>query len=235
LSFRAPIVINAIMTPELPPFKEPITLLGGGEVDKDALSEALLLAPKIVAADGGANVARALGKRPEWVVGDLDSVDRQILADTDPSRVLFVAEQETTDFEKCLMRIDAPFVLGLGFTGPRFDHTLAAWNALAKYPRRACLLLGRKDVAFLAPPRLRLELAADTRLSIFPLAPVQGRSRGLRWPIDGLDLSPLGRIGTSNQAEGPVDLEFDGPGALLILPRAALRPAIAALRPGWTG
>lgn len=221
------------MTPTLPPFMEPVTLLGGGEVNKDVLSQALLIAPRIVGADGGANVAHAYGKSPDWVVGDLDSIDRQILADMDPARVLFVAEQETTDFEKCLMRIKAPFILGLGFTGPRFDHTLAAWNALAKHPDRACLLLGQKDVAFLSPPRLHLELVADTRVSIFPLAPTRGRSRGLRWPIDGLELSPLGRIGTSNAAEGPVTLEFDTPGALLILPRSALGAAIDALRPGW--
>jgi thiamine pyrophosphokinase len=221
------------MTPTLPPFKEPVTLLGGGEVNKDVLSQALHIAPKIVGADGGANVARAHGKSPEWVVGDLDSIDRQILADMDPARVLFVAEQETTDFEKCLMRIEAPFILGLGFTGPRFDHTLAAWNALAKYPDRACLLLGQKDLAFLAPPRLHLALAPDTRVSIFPLNPLRGRSRGLRWPIDGLELSPLGRIGTSNTAQGPVDLEFDSSGALLILPRSTLPVAIDALRPGW--
>lgn len=222
------------MTPTLPPFKEPITLLGGGDVDKDALSEALLLAPKIIAADGGVNVAQALGHSAEWVVGDLDSADRQILAQMDAANVLFVAEQETTDFEKCLMRISAPFILGLGFTGPRFDHTLAAWNALAKYPDRACILIGTRDLAFLAPRRLAIDLDPGARLSVFPLAPVRGRSRGLRWPIDGLDLSPTGRIATSNEALGRVELDFDDPGALLVLPRAALAAAIAALSPGWS-
>lgn len=213
---------------------EPITLLGGGDVDKDALSEALLLAPEIVAADGGANVARAHGQNADWVIGDLDSADRQILAQMNPAHVLFVAEQETTDFEKCLMRIRAPFILGLGFTGPRFDHTLAAWNALARYPDRPCILIGTRDIAFLAPRRFAIDLDPGTRLSIFPLAPLQGRSRGLRWPIDGLDLSPTGRIATSNEALGRVDLDIDALAALLVLPRAALPAAIAALSPGWS-
>jgi len=30
------------------------------------------------------------------------------------------------------------------------------------------------------------------------MAAVQGRSGGLRWPIDGLPFAPDGRIGTSN-------------------------------------
>lgn len=231
MPFFASIVINAAMTPVLPPFSEPITLLGGGETDLETLTEALLLAPRIVAADGGANVARSFGQRPELVIGDLDSADRQNLADLDPSRVLFVAEQETTDFEKCLMRLSAPFILGLGFTGLRFDHSLSACNALVRHSGSACLLLGRDDVIFHAPPRLALDLAPGTRVSLFPMAEVTGRSLGLRWPIEGLTLAPGGRIGTSNEATGRVEMEFDRAGMLVILPRPALRAAIAALRP----
>ena len=59
---------------------------------------------------------------------------------------------------------------------------------------------------------------------------VTGRSAGLRWPIEGLHLAPDGRIGTSNEALGPVHLEFDAPGMLVILPRAALAVATAFLR-----
>ncbi|MCV2865433.1 thiamine diphosphokinase [Defluviimonas sp. WL0075] len=221
------------MTPILPHFSQPVTLLGGGEVDREAFAEALLLAPQIVAADGGANVARAFGQRPEWVIGDLDSADRQNIADLDPSRVLFVAEQETTDFEKCLMRVRAPFLLGLGFTGLRFDHSLAACNALVRHPGQACLLVGRDDVIFHAPPRLSLDLVPGTRVSLFPMTEITGRSEGLRWPIAGLTLAPGGRIGTSNEAMGRVTMAFDTDGMLVILPRAALRAAIAALRPGF--
>ena len=56
-----------------------------------------------------------------------------------------------------------------------------------------------------------------------------GRSQGLRWPIDGLDFAPSGRIGTSNEVTGPVVLVFDGPGMLVITPREALEQVSAAL------
>ena len=140
-----------------------------------------------------------------------------------------MAEQETTDFEKCLTRIDAPAVLAVGFAGHRMDHTLAVWNALVRHADRRCVVIGAGDIAFLAPERLRLDIPAGTRLSLFPLAPVTGQGSGLAWPIDGLDFAPDGRIGTSNRADGPVDLTFSAPRMLVLLPRRCLDAALAAL------
>ncbi|MCX8508070.1 MAG: thiamine diphosphokinase [Rhodobacteraceae bacterium] len=211
-------------------FPEPVTLIGGGDVDRVWLHHALSQAPNIVAADGGANRALAEGVQPTLVIGDFDSVSAQALAALPPAHLMRIEEQETTDFEKCLMRIDAPFILGLGFIGPRADHGLAGWNALVRHARARCILIGPEDLAFAAPPRLVLELVAGTRISLFPMARVTGQSRGLRWPIDGLVLAPDGRIGTSNAAEGRVELAFDQPGMLVILPLDCLEEAIRALR-----
>lgn len=224
------IVINIAMFPNIVQSRSPVTLLGGGEVSLDDLRAALLLAPVLVAADGGANVALEAGVIPEAVIGDLDSLSETSRRALPPDRLHLIPEQESTDFEKCLTRIAAPFVLGVGFTGARVDHLLAVWNALVRHPARRCLILGPEDVAFAVPRRLRLDLAPGTRVSLFPMAALGGTSRGLLWPIDGLDLAPAGRIGTSNQATGPVDLDFDGDGMLVILPRGALDAAIAALR-----
>lgn len=207
-----------------------MTLVGAGSLARGALAAALDLAPCLVAADGGANVALRAGHIPDRVIGDLDSVTARTRAAIPADRFLHVAEQVSTDFEKCLTRIDAPFILGLGFAGPRADHALAAWNALVRHSGRRCLILGAQDVIFAAPRRIALDLREGTRVSLFPLAPVTGTSRGLRWPIGGLDLRPDGRIGTSNLAEGRVEVEFSAPGMLVILPRAALGAAIAGIR-----
>lgn len=213
----------------------PVTLVGAGAFRKDALDAALALAPRLVAADGGANKAVRSGHLPDHVIGDLDSVTARTRAAIPADRFLHVAEQETTDFEKCLTRIEAPLILGLGFAGPRADHTLAAWNALVRHPSRRCLILTPRDVVFAAPGRLALDLAPGTRVSLFPLAPVAAEGRGLHWPVGGLDFRPDGRIGTSNRAEGPVEMAFARPGMLVILPLAALAAAIAGLRqaPRW--
>jgi thiamine pyrophosphokinase len=211
--------------------KENVTLLGAGEVSPTVLERALALAPILVAADGAAGQALALGRMPQAVIGDLDSIDAPTRARIPPPRLHALTEQDSTDFDKCLRNIAAPLVLGVGFAGLRLDHELAALNALVRLRRKRCILIGPVDICFHAPPRLALDLPPGSRLSLFPLAPVSGRSTGLRWPIDGLALAPDGRIGTSNQATGPVTLAFDGPGMLVILPQAALTVAMAALRP----
>ncbi|MCB2117634.1 MAG: thiamine diphosphokinase [Rhodobacteraceae bacterium] len=208
----------------------PVTLLGAGRIGRAALAASLKLAPVVVAADGGANMAVRAGIVPEAVIGDLDSVGRLARAAIPAARFHRIAEQETTDFEKCLTRIEAPFLLGLGFSGPRTDHTLAVWNALVRHPARACLILAGREVVFAAPRRMTLDVPPGTRVSLFPMARVSGRSRGLAWPIAGLDFAPDRRIGTSNRAEGAVELSFDAPGMLTILPAAVLPAAIAALR-----
>lgn len=211
-------------------FDEPVTLLGGGAVDAYQLQQMLSLAPRLVAADGGANMAVAAGLIPDFVIGDYDSVLPETLAMVPPDRQMRVPEQETTDFEKCLSRIVAPLILGLGFLGPRADHTLAAFSALVRYPERPCILIGPDDVVFACPASLALDLPPGMRLSLFPMVPVRGESTGLRWPIDGLDLAPDGRIGTSNEAVGPVTLRPGGRGLLVLLPLTGLEAAIRALR-----
>ena len=212
-----------------------VTLVAGGPCGARDLAMARKRAPCVVAADGGADRALALGVMPQAVIGDLDSLSQAGRARLGPDRVFRIDEQETTDFDKALRLIAAPFVLAVGVAGRRIDHELAVLSGLFRHQalaggRMPCLLLGRQDVILAAPPRLSLRLRAGDRLSLFPLAPVTGRSRGLVWPIDGLRLAPDGRIGTSNRVDsGPVDLEFDAPGMLVILPRARLDAAIAGV------
>ena len=67
-------------------------------------------------------------------------------------------------------------------------------------------MLGDEDVMFVSPPEIDLPLDAGTRVSLYPMAPVQVRSTGLCWSTDGLSFAPDGQIGTSNQATGPVTL-----------------------------
>lgn len=208
-----------------------VTLVGGGALNPACLAEALTLAPLLAAADSGADRVLALGHRPQAVIGDLDSISDQARGLLD-GRIHHVGEQDSTDFEKCLTRIAAPFVLALGFVGPRLDHTMAVFNALTR-ARLPCLVLGDEDVTFLAPPELALELPVGTRLSLFPMGGVTGESRGLRWPIEGIPFAPDGLIGTSNITTAPqVRLAFSAPRMLVMLPRPHLAAALRALDPG---
>jgi len=210
---------------------EPVSLIGGGIVGKNDLAVALGYAPTLVAADGGAAVALAAGHDPVAVIGDFDSLSPADRARIPPDRLFPIREQDSTDFDKALRSISAPVVLAVGFLGGRVDHQLAAFNTLVRHANQLCVLIGPQEVIFHAPPRLDLDLAPGDIVSLFPLLPVSGISRGLEWPIDGLALEPGGRIGTSNRALGPVHLAMNVPGALVIAPRAALGAVMRAFAP----
>ncbi|MCB6178858.1 thiamine diphosphokinase [Rhodobacter sp. Har01] len=210
---------------------EGVTLVGGGPVPTRDLARARARAPVVVAADGGANRLLPIRVQPQAVIGDLDSISDAARAAIPADRLHFLPDQATTDFDKALRSIEAPFILALGFAGARIDHGLAVMNTLVRHANRRCLVLGPRDLAFAAPPELHLQLRPGDPLSLFPLAPVRGESDGLDWPIAGLAFAPDGFIGTSNRVStGPVRLAFDRPGMIVILPRNRLDAAITALR-----
>lgn len=213
-------------------FETPVTLVGAGATAPAAIEAARRLAPALVAADGGADRLAAMRLTPRAVIGDMDSLSDHERWRSGPAHFVHLAEQETTDFEKCLYATEAPLYLAVGFTG-RFDHTLAVLHALLAYPEKRVVLIGAEEVSALAPPGgvLRLAVRPGSRVSIYPLLPVTGmHSRGLAWPLDGLALAPGQRIGTSNEARQPlIELGFDGPGALVMLEPDGLETLAAAI------
>ncbi|WP_298435589.1 thiamine diphosphokinase [uncultured Jannaschia sp.] len=205
------------------------TLVGGGPVSMPVLDEALSRAPRLIAADGGADALLTAGHVPDAVIGDMDSVSgaaRAAFAD----RLVPIAEQDSTDFAKALRTAPAAFTLAVGFLGGRTDHTLACLTELAR-SGAPVVLLDAVDAIACAPADLALDLSPGTRVSLWPMGRVTGRSEGLQWPIDGLVLTPDGRVGTSNRATGPVRLHLEGP-CLVLVPASALGALMEGLQFG---
>ena len=209
-----------------------VTLVGGGNPSAKNVTQALSFAPLLVAADGGANFCAEMGHSPAAIIGDFDSLDTEARQRFDRAKLIEISdhtEQHTTDFQKCLARIEAPFVLGVGFTDARLDHTLANFGALAQMPGPPTVLIGTRDIVFAAPRQFDLTLPLGTRLSLFPMEDAKGTSDGLEWPINGLTLSPMGRMGTSNRVVGPVQLRFEKPGCLVLTPPETLSEVLRSL------
>ena len=207
-----------------------VTLAGGGPFSARDLALCLSRAPVAVAADGGADRLLRAGVMPQAVIGDFDSLSDAARAAIPAPRQHRMGEQTTTDFDKALRSVSAPFVLGLGFAGARIDHGLAVFNTLVRRADRCCIVLGPVDLVFAAPAELTLELSVGDTLSLFPMAPVTGTSAGLQWPIRGIAFAPDGMTGTSNRVTSrEVRLAFDGPGMLVILARRRLDAVIRAL------
>ena len=208
-----------------------VTILGAGDARREDVEVALRIAPRLVAADGGAAKALEFGFSVDAVIGDMDSIAREALDQIPEASLHAVDEQDSTDFEKCLTRIRAPLIVAVGVTAPRLDHGLASLNAIAKHRRKRVIILSGSDVCFLAPPQLALRLAVGERLSLFPLHDTTGGGRGLKWPIDGIRFSPTGRIGTSNEATAEVvEFSFEKPGMLVLVGRKWIGEVATALR-----
>jgi thiamine pyrophosphokinase len=205
----------------------PVTLLGGGQATAQDLADALTIAPELVAVDGGLLAALDFGVLPDAVIGDMDSAPPDALAQVPDARQHRISEQYSTDFDKALRHVAAPVVLGVGFCGGRVDHQLAAFHTLLVHAARPCILVAEHEVIVIAPPQLMLEMKEGETVSLFPLVPVQGRSTGLEWPIDGLALDPARQIGTSNRALGRVGITAEAAGMLLIVPKKYLKPLVA--------
>lgn len=207
-----------------------VTLLGAGSARFEQIRRALKVAPILVAADGGADHALAFGQVPDAVIGDLDSLSDAARAAVPGDRLHRIAEQESTDFDKALRSLECPLVIGVGFIEGRMDHALACFQTLLHRSAHRCVLLGAQDVVCLVPPEITLDLPTGTRVSLFALSPVVVHGEGLEWPLDGTELAPDGRGGTSNRSTGgPVRITASGPGLLLLLPEAEFEPLIAAL------
>ena len=156
----------------------------------------------IVAADGGANIARRYGIRPHLIIGDLDSVTpstRQHFASVPTIRV---KRQDNTDLEKALdelVRRKAVSVTILGATGRRIDFTLGNLSVLWSYTEKLDIIVaGASWKAYPMRKRFTLNAGPGTIVSLIPFGRCSGITlSGLRYPLRNADM-PVGHIGASN-------------------------------------
>ncbi|HVX83131.1 MAG TPA: thiamine diphosphokinase [Devosiaceae bacterium] len=214
-------------------FEGLLVIVGGGTVDHQLLRDLQAAGGHLVGADGGADEIARAGLLPEAIIGDFDS----LLSPGDwlgRTRLIRLEEQLTTDFEKALYSTHAPVTVALGMTGRRFDHTLAALDAVTRYARdRIIILVDEHDLAMSLTGSFAFEVEVNERVSVYPLAPIRfRRSSGLQYPLDGLRLAPGERVGTSNVAiDGVFSIEPEPRSKapwLLILDRKYLFAVAAA-------
>ena len=210
-------------------YERPVILVGASPVPVGPDLAALPGDWPLVAADGGANALLDLGRRPEMVIGDMDS------AGTLPNDLprMALSGQDDTDLQKCLARIETPLLVGLGFLDGRFDHGLAAIHALMMLDHeRPVILVGTHDVLLRVRADVSFHAEPGQRVSIWPLGRQSfGVSQGLRWQLDGLTMEAGSLIGTSNEATGgTVTIRCGaGNGYAVMLPRESLAACLDSM------
>ncbi len=191
-----------------PPDGGVVAVLANGEVPRGAALELLRSADALVACDGALATARALGREPDFVVGDGDSASPEDLV---ALGVRFVRDgsADTNDLDKAFRfartrwpRAFSIVILGAG--GGREDHLV---GNVFRLPAFAAACPG----VAMATNAGRFDVVDGTRtfacrpgaaVSVFAPEPgTRMESEGLVWPLKGVDLGPLWS-GTLNRAEG---------------------------------
>lgn len=184
----------------------------------------------VVAADGGAATLDAFGRRPDLLIGDLDSVDPGLVDRLEAGGVR--VEQHPTDKEASDTELAVSAAIDAGATeivvlgalgGARLDHELANVLLLADPG------LADRDIRIVRGPTTVRLVAGGGRLELegsigdlVTLLPVGGTARdvttsGLRWPLDGASLAMGRSRGLSNEVSSTPASVSVGDGALLVI------------------
>lgn len=197
--------------------------------DATVLDEAGL----VIAADGGATALDRIGRRPDRLVGDLDSTDPGLvarLAAAGTAVELYPTDKDASDSELAIesaRAAGATEIVLLGATGgDRLDHGIANLLLLADPALRGTdmrLVHGPTTVRPLrGGERMVLVGSVGGTVSLLPIGgDADGiRTEGLRWDMDGGTLAMGRSRGLSNEvvtAPASVTLER---GTLLVVETA---------------
>lgn len=160
-------------------------------------------ADTIACADGGANQARRFGIVPDFIAGDLDSIEEGTKRFFRNVRMIHKANEEQTDLEKVLDVLLAKGVKEItvvGATGRRTDHAVTNFSIMKKYHRKCALrYVDRRCEISLVDRAVRFVGKEGDLISLAPLGRAEGvTTRGLKYRLQNETLEVGVREGQSN-------------------------------------
>lgn len=174
------------------------------------LAPYLAQARSVIAADGGLRHLPALGRLPDILIGDLDSLPEgaeTLLIGEDIDVIRFPRAKDETDLELALLHAierfpdDALLIAG-GFGG-RIDHTLANITLLAHpaFIGRAIYFIEEDQTAWLIDAETTIAGRVGDVVSLIPLGGDVAviETSGLRWSLANETLSLGPARGMSNE------------------------------------
>lgn len=189
-----------------------ILCLNGALPESEFFSTAL----PIIAADGAANTLVKMGITPQLVIGDLDSIDPELLQQLP---VLHYPNQDHCDFEKSLDYLAKQQLLPsiiVGVNGGYLDHILNNVN----------VFVGTKNILY-APPIIGFALSGNetkeiilpvnTKISMLGMPEAVVSTNGLRWELNRYQLLFPGRNSCFNQSREKLVRIHIERGSMLVL------------------
>jgi thiamine pyrophosphokinase len=172
----------------------------------DGVGEGTLL----VAADSGLILAEAAGLKPDWIIGDMDSLDSEQRLRSYPADKV-IRHHAAKDFTDTELALDLLWDKGCGEAwiagggGGRIDHLFGIRDLFERerFPRR--WLTAAEDIHCIdgddGAANLTVMIEQGGVVSVFPLGDGswKAHSSGLKWPLDNVQWK-RGLYGLSNVA-----------------------------------
>ena len=163
----------------------------------------------IICADGGANHAYKMNITPNYIIGDLDSINKEIIDFYKKQNVLFEefpSKKNETDSELCILlskSLNASKIDLFGTLGGRIDHTLANINLLYYIREQEIIprIISEQEEIYIATNEC-VKIKGKEK-DIISIIPIKGDVKGitlenLEYPLNNYDMNYSTPLGISN-------------------------------------
>ena len=163
----------------------------------------------IIGADGGCNHLFKMNITPNYIVGDLDSIKREIIEYYENKNVTFKrypSHKDETDSEICIYLaklLGADEIDIFATLGGRIDHTLAnigLMNYIKENNMKPRILTSEEEILMVKNETINLKGKKGDTISVIS---INGESKGvtlkkLEYPLDNATVNHLSPLGISN-------------------------------------
>lgn len=163
----------------------------------------------IICSDGGANHAYNMDILPDYIIGDLDSIDKNIIEYYKSNNIKFEkfpTKKDETDTELCIElsdKLKAKEIHLIGALGGRIDHTIANINLLYYIRKRGIIpkIISEKEEIYIA---MNEELIIDGEIGdTISILPIKNDAKdvtlkNLEYPLKNYDMKFSRPLGISN-------------------------------------
>lgn len=204
-----------------------VVIIGGGDAPSEKLIERYLGENSItIAADSGADILYSYGIKPDYLLGDFDSIASHVLEEMKSycNIINFPIDKDYTDSDLALQKaheLGASEVVFLGCTGKRLDHFLGNIYVLYRALKLGikAYIVDEYNVIYLVDRPITLEGNEGEGFSLLSyFENVEGLTiKGARYPLENFDLSIDNNLTLSNKfKENRVEIEFKK-GVLMVM------------------
>lgn len=188
-----------------------IIFVNGDIKSSEKINKECVDADVIIAADGGANIAYRFNIVPDYIIGDLDSIDEKSLKHfkTQGSKVEeYPSEKDYVDTELCLnkaLELGADNIVYIGAIGNRLDHNLGNLHLLYKTLKKGAhsYIISETADVYLCEGFMEIEGNIGDTISMVPLLQdIKGITlKGFKYPLNNASFEFGDVFGTCNVLE----------------------------------